>query len=58
MAATLFAMSQRACIRNVADIDDVSDLRYEILQPILKKIENPAQLVGAPFSDTIYVSGS
>lgn len=49
MAATLFAMSQRACIRNVADIDDVSDLRYEILQPILKRIENPAQLVSAPF---------
>lgn len=45
MAATLFDMAQRACIRNVMDMYDVGDLRYEIIRPVLKNVTNPAQLV-------------
>lgn len=46
MAATLFDMAQRACIRNVMDMYDVGDLRYETIRPVLKNVTNPAQLVG------------
>lgn len=45
MAASLYDMAQRACIKNVMDLYDVGELRYEVLRPILKKVENPAQLV-------------
>ncbi|KAI4748083.1 hypothetical protein E4T50_01627 [Aureobasidium sp. EXF-12298] len=44
MAATLFDMAQRACIRNVMDMYDVGDLRYETIRPVLKNVTNPAQL--------------
>jgi elongin-A len=45
MAASLFDMAQRACIRNVMDMYDVGDLRYETIRPVLKRVTNPAQLV-------------
>ncbi|KAI4746936.1 hypothetical protein E4T50_02707 [Aureobasidium sp. EXF-12298] len=44
MAASLFDMAQRACIRNVMDMYDVGDLRYETIRPVLKRVTNPAQL--------------
>jgi elongin-A len=45
MAASLFDMATRACIRNVMDMYDVGDLRYETIRPVLKRVTNPAQLV-------------
>ncbi|KAI4721252.1 hypothetical protein E4T48_02421 [Aureobasidium sp. EXF-10727] len=44
MAATLFDMAQRACIRHVMDMYDVGELRYETIRPVLKNVTNPAQL--------------
>ncbi|GAB7347594.1 hypothetical protein MBLNU459_g4474t1 [Dothideomycetes sp. NU459] len=44
MAATLQNMALRACVLNVAGIADVGDLPYDMVRPILRKIENPDQL--------------
>ncbi|KAF3911769.1 Elongin-A [Arthrobotrys entomopaga] len=41
---TLFELAKRACIRNVDAIDDVGDLPYSIVRPILQKLESPAKL--------------
>ncbi|KAK6544145.1 hypothetical protein TWF694_000852 [Orbilia ellipsospora] len=41
---TLFELAKRACIRNVDAIDDVGDLPYSIVRPILQKLENPLKL--------------
>ncbi|EPS44106.1 hypothetical protein H072_1964 [Dactylellina haptotyla CBS 200.50] len=41
---TLFELAKRACIRNVDAIDDVGDLPYSIVRPILQKLENPKKL--------------
>jgi elongin-A len=41
---SLRALSQRACIRNLPLIQDVADLSYDVVRPILRKIENPEQL--------------
>jgi hypothetical protein len=45
MASSLFDMAVRACIRNVLDMYDVGELRYETIRPVLKHVSNPAQLV-------------
>lgn len=37
-------MAQRACIRNVAGLQDVGEISYDLVRPILKKIDNPQQL--------------
>ena len=42
--ATLLAMAQRACIRNIAGLQDVGDMSYDLMRPMLKKIDNPQQL--------------
>ena len=41
----MVVLAQHSCIKNIADITDVGELRYDILEPILRRIENPAQLV-------------
>ncbi|KAF2147243.1 uncharacterized protein K452DRAFT_304117 [Aplosporella prunicola CBS 121167] len=44
-ASSLFEMAKRRVIRNIHLLTDVGDeLPYRILEPILKKIENPSQL--------------
>lgn len=42
--STLLSMTQRACIRNLPSITDVADIPYDLLRPILKKIDNPQHL--------------
>ncbi|KAF1356468.1 RNA polymerase II transcription factor SIII subunit A-domain-containing protein [Delphinella strobiligena] len=44
MVASLVKMCQEAAMKNVADIRDVGEIRYEVVKPILKKIVTPAQL--------------
>lgn len=41
---TLVAMSQRGLIRNLANLQDVGDTRYELVRPALRKIMDPQQL--------------
>ncbi|KAI6812116.1 hypothetical protein KC332_g11808 [Hortaea werneckii] len=43
-APTLTSIAQRACVRALPNITDVSDIPYELLRPVLKKIINPAHL--------------
>lgn len=43
-AARLFDMAMKRCIRGAAEIDDVGDLPYTIVKPILKQVKNAAQL--------------
>ncbi|KAK1062231.1 hypothetical protein LTR74_010428 [Friedmanniomyces endolithicus] len=43
-APTLLSMAIRACTRNISGITDVADMPYNIIHPVLKKIQNPAQL--------------
>ncbi|KAK0307262.1 hypothetical protein LTR01_005908 [Friedmanniomyces endolithicus] len=43
-APTLLSMAIRACTRNITGITDVADIPYNIIHPVLKKIQNPAQL--------------
>ena len=43
-AATLHAIAIRLCGRALLGITDVSDIPYEILRPVLRKITNPAHL--------------
>jgi elongin-A len=42
--STLQAMATRNCIRNAAGITDIGDMPYELVKPILKKIDNPRQM--------------
>ncbi|THX28162.1 hypothetical protein D6D12_05015 [Aureobasidium pullulans] len=44
MAAPLLDMAQRACIRHVMDLQDVGELSYKVIRPVLKSVTNPAQL--------------
>jgi elongin-A len=37
-------MAQNAAIRNIADVLDVAPLPYHVVEPILRRIDNPAQL--------------
>jgi elongin-A len=43
-APTLQSMAIRACVRNIASITDVADIPYEIIKPVLRRIQNPDQL--------------
>ncbi|KAI6882921.1 hypothetical protein KC360_g5435 [Hortaea werneckii] len=43
-APTLISIAQRACVRALPNITDVSDIPYELLRPVLKKIINPSHL--------------
>lgn len=47
MAAPLLDMAQRACIRHVMDLQDVGELSYKVIRPVLKSVTNPAQLVSS-----------
>lgn len=42
--STLMSMAQRAAIRQVTSITDIADLPYHTVEPILRRIDNPAQL--------------
>ncbi|KAH0557088.1 hypothetical protein GP486_005122 [Trichoglossum hirsutum] len=41
---SLFEMSKAIAIKNVHAIDDIGDIPYDMVRPILMKIENPKQL--------------
>lgn len=41
---SLLSMAQRSCIRNIAGLQDVGDVAYELIRPVLKRIDNPQQL--------------
>ncbi|EXJ77897.1 hypothetical protein A1O3_09056 [Capronia epimyces CBS 606.96] len=43
-ADTLFNMARRACIRCSGRITDIGDLDYELVRPVLLKIESPEKL--------------
>jgi elongin-A len=42
--ATLLSMAQRGATRDISSLQDVGDISYELLRPILKKVTNPEQL--------------
>ena len=41
---SLTSLAQRACIKNIALINDVGDASYDLVKPLLQKIQNPDQL--------------
>ncbi len=43
-APSLVSMAQRAAARDIACLQDVGDMSYELLRPVLRKIANPEQL--------------
>ena len=43
-APSLSAMAQNAAIKNISSITDIADLPYHAVEPILRRIDNPAQL--------------
>ena len=43
-APSLSAMAQNAAVKNISSITDVADLPYHAVEPILRRIDNPAQL--------------
>ncbi|MCJ1254190.1 hypothetical protein MMC24_002004 [Lignoscripta atroalba] len=40
----LYHLARKACIKNIRSITDVGDIPYELIRPILIKLENPEQL--------------
>lgn len=44
-APSLKSMAIRLCQRRVDDIDDLGDLSYTLVEPIIRKIQNPAHLI-------------
>ena len=46
-ADSLFEMARRACGRYSARITDIGDLDYDLIRPVLLKIESPEKLVSA-----------
>lgn len=44
-ADSLVDMARRACTRYSARITDIGDLRYELIRPMLLKVESPEKLV-------------
>lgn len=44
-ADSLFEMARRACGRYSARITDIGDLDYDLIRPVLLKIESPEKLV-------------
>ncbi|KAK6519373.1 hypothetical protein TWF281_003207 [Arthrobotrys megalospora] len=43
---TLFELAKRVCIRHVNGIDDVGDLPYSVIRPVLLRVESPDKLRG------------
>ncbi|KAK5158476.1 hypothetical protein LTS14_003495 [Recurvomyces mirabilis] len=43
-APSLQAVALRATMRNITNIYDIADMRYDLIKPALKKIKNPQQL--------------
>ncbi|MCJ1450838.1 hypothetical protein MMC28_001172 [Mycoblastus sanguinarius] len=43
-ARSLLQSASKACIKNIRSITDVGDTPYDLLRPILTKIDNPEQL--------------
>ncbi|EFR05013.1 hypothetical protein MGYG_08016 [Nannizzia gypsea CBS 118893] len=43
-ASSLLLMARRMCVKVVREITDVGLARYEVIRPILQRIENPQQL--------------
>ncbi|KAK5117190.1 hypothetical protein LTR85_008958 [Meristemomyces frigidus] len=41
---TLQSMAARSCIRSLRGITDVADTPYDLIKPVLRKIQNPDQL--------------
>ncbi|KAL6714590.1 hypothetical protein ACLMJK_008015 [Lecanora helva] len=42
--SSLSNMARRACVKNLRSIIDVGDTPYNVIRPVLMKLENPAQL--------------
>ncbi|MCJ1383281.1 hypothetical protein MMC17_006394 [Xylographa soralifera] len=40
----LYYLARKACIKNIRSITDVGDIPYDLVRPILLKLENPEQL--------------
>ncbi|MCJ1368509.1 hypothetical protein MMC16_007653 [Acarospora aff. strigata] len=43
-ALPLYHLARKACIKNIKSITDVGDIPYELIRPVLIKLENPHQL--------------
>ena len=43
-APSLLDVSRRLCIKNIRSLEDVGDIPYPLIRPVLLKIENPDQL--------------
>ncbi|ERF73734.1 hypothetical protein EPUS_00988 [Endocarpon pusillum Z07020] len=43
-ARSLAFLAQKACIKSLKRIDDIGDCPYELIRPVLLKLENPDQL--------------
>jgi elongin-A len=43
-SSSLVAMAQRAAVRDIAGLQDIGDMDYDLVRPILRKITNPEQL--------------
>ncbi|MCJ1404755.1 hypothetical protein MMC11_007981 [Xylographa trunciseda] len=42
--ASLYYLARKACIKNIRSITDVGDIPYDLIRPVLLKLENPEQL--------------
>ncbi|MCJ1393995.1 hypothetical protein MMC18_006872 [Xylographa bjoerkii] len=42
--APLYYLARKACIKNIRSITDVGDIPYDLIRPVLLKLENPEQL--------------
>ncbi|MCJ1281737.1 hypothetical protein MMC26_001059 [Xylographa opegraphella] len=40
----LYYLARKACIKNIRSITDIGDIPYDLVRPILLKLENPEQL--------------
>lgn len=43
-APSLVSMAQRACARDIQALQDIGDMQWELVEPILRKVTNPYQL--------------
>ncbi|KAI9811988.1 MAG: hypothetical protein M1827_004880 [Pycnora praestabilis] len=44
-ASSLYLLAKRACVKNIKSITDVGDIPYELIRPVLVKVQNPDQLI-------------
>ncbi|GAP83403.2 putative RNA polymerase II transcription factor SIII subunit A [Rosellinia necatrix] len=44
MVKSLVELCTAVCLRNIKDIDDMGDIPFELVRPIILRIDNPAQL--------------